>query len=222
MVPVGNPSIQQVPRRLVSVEDMFDKEDRPHSDPPHNPMHILESVDGDDEDDNGPPPPTMDAMDVDDDEDGDEVEDNDAELSWFLLLLCEKFAKSSIERLSKEWNLLVYVFFRKTPRIEYKRDRQCHVFECAAGRCKSRSGRDVHRFLDKGNAKSTSNLRKHAKGCWGDETVAAADATQDLDAARKVLVESKLKDGSITAEFERIEKGKATYSHHQHTKTESQ
>jgi len=64
-------------------------------------------------------------------------------------------------------------------------------------------------------------MRKHAKVCWGDETVAAADATRDLDGARKVLVESKLKDGSITAEFERIGWDKVTYSHRQHTKMES-
>jgi hypothetical protein len=95
------------------------------------------------------------------------------------------------------------------------------VFECAAGRCKSRSGRDVRRFLDKGDAKSTSNLRKHAKGCWGDETVAAADATRDLEGAKAIMTKSKFKDGSITAEFERIGRGKVTYSHRQHTTTES-
>jgi len=49
-----------------------------------------------------------------------------------------------------------------------------HVFECAAGKCKARNGRDVRRFLDKGDAKSTSNMRKHAKGCWGEEAVAAS------------------------------------------------
>jgi hypothetical protein len=64
-------------------------------------------------------------------------------------------------------------------------------------------------------------MRKHAKICWGAETVAAADATKDLNAARDVLTQSKLKDGSITAEFTRIGKGKVTYSHRQHTKTEA-
>lgn len=132
-----------------------------------------------------------------------------------------KAAKCSVERLLNEWNSPVYVFFRKTPRIEYKDGRRCHVFECAAARCKARNGRDVRRFLDKGDAKSTSNLRKHAKVCWGDETVAAADATRDLDAAREILKGSKLRDGSITAEFKRIGKGKVTYSHRQHTKTEA-
>jgi hypothetical protein len=51
--------------------------------------------------------------------------------------------------------------------------------------------------------------------------VAAADNTRSIDAAREVLAKSKLRDGSITAEFERIGKGKVTYSHRQHTKTEA-
>jgi hypothetical protein len=95
------------------------------------------------------------------------------------------------------------------------------VFECAATNCKGRTGRDVRRFLDTSDAKSTGNMRKHAKICWGAETVAAADATKSLVGAREVLAKAKLKDGSITAEFVRIGKGKVTYSHRQHTKTEA-
>ncbi len=49
----------------------------------------------------------------------------------------------------------------------------------------------------------------------------AADNTHGIDAAREVLAKSKLQDGSITAEFERIGKGKVTYSYCQHTKTEA-
>lgn len=64
-------------------------------------------------------------------------------------------------------------------------------------------------------------MRKHAKVCWGDDAVAAADATKDLEGAREVLAESKLRDGSITAAFARIGKGKVTFSHCQHTKTQA-
>lgn len=95
------------------------------------------------------------------------------------------------------------------------------MFECAAARCKSRCGRDVRRFLDKGDAKSTSNLRKHAKVCWGAETVAAADNTKDLRGARDILAKSKLKDGSIAAQFARIGNKTVSYSHRQHTTTET-
>jgi hypothetical protein len=75
--------------------------------------------------------------------------------------------------------------------------------------------------LDKGDAKSTSGLRHHAIKCWGAETVKSADDTKDLEAARTILLKSKLRDGTIMAEFERIGKGKVTYSHRQHTSTEA-
>jgi hypothetical protein len=78
------------------------------------------------------------------------------------------------------------VFFRITPRIENIDDCRAQVFECAAERCKGKNGRDVRRFPDKGDRKSTSNLRKHAKICWGSDTVEKADETCDVDAAREV------------------------------------
>ena len=126
-----------------------------------------------------------------------------------------------LERLSKDWNSPVYIFFKPTPLIEYIKDRCVHVFECNAKHCKGKgNGRMVRRYLDTGDAKSTSNLRKHAKICWGEETVAAADQTRDIDAAREAL--KKIKDGSITEAFERVaKKGKLSYSHRQHTTTES-
>ena len=101
------------------------------------------------------------------------------------------------------------------------KDRRCHVFMCAAGRCRGKNGRDVRRFLDTSDAKSTSGLRRHAKNCWGEEAVEAADNTEDLDSARSVLSKTKLRDGSITAQFERIGKTKVTYSHRQHTTMEA-
>jgi hypothetical protein len=80
----------------------------------------------------------------------------------------------------------------------------------------------VRRFLDTGDAKSTSGLRRHAKQCWGDEAVNAAYNTKDLDGARAVLAKSGLKrDGSIAGAFERISKETVTYSHRQHTYTET-
>ena len=121
----------------------------------------------------------------------------------------------------KEWSSPIYVFFKQTPRIEYVEGRRAHVFVCAAGHCKGKNGRGVRRFLDKGNKKSMSNLRKHAKICWGSEAVDAADNTRDVDAAREILLKAKVRDGSITAEFKRIGKGKVTFSTCQHTTAES-
>ena len=79
----------------------------------------------------------------------------------------------------------------------------------------------VYRYLDTGDAKSMSSLRRHAKNCWDEEAVQAADNTEDLASARVILTKTKLRDGSITAKFERIGKGKVTYSHRQHTSTKS-
>ena len=114
------------------------------------------------------------------------------------------------------------MFFNRTPRIEYVDGRRLHVFECVASHCKGRNGRDVRRFLDTGDAKSTSSLRRHARMCWGDEAVSAADNTRDLDGARTVLAKSGLKrNGSITEAFERIGKETVTYSHRPHSYTET-
>jgi hypothetical protein len=79
----------------------------------------------------------------------------------------------------------------------------------------------VRRYLDTGDAKSTSNLRKHAKICWGEDVVGDADKIKDVHAAREALGKMKLANGSITDAFERVAKGKVTYSHRQHTTTEA-
>lgn len=36
------------------------------------------------------------------------------------------------------------------------------------------NGKLVRRFLDKGDAKSTSNLHKHAVRCWGKDIIASS------------------------------------------------
>ena len=128
----------------------------------------------------------------------------------------------SPDHLADNWTSPIYIFFRRTPRIEYVDSRQVHVFECAASHCKGKHGRDVRRFLNTGNAKLTSNLHRHAKTCWGNEAVSAADNTKDLDGACIVLAKSGLKrDGSITSAFECIGKEKVTYSHCQYTYTQT-
>jgi hypothetical protein len=111
------------------------------------------------------------------------------------------------------------------PIIEYVDNRRVHVFECGALCCngKGRGARHIRRYLDTGDAKSTSNLRRHAKICWGQEVVDAASETKDVHAARDALASAKAKsrDGSIAVMFERVGKNRVTYSHRQHTKAES-
>jgi len=143
------------------MEEIDDEDAYPHNVAPLNESSVLELSDGSD-DDKCPHSVTA-------DEDGDG--DDDAE---------EVFEEP------------VYVFFKQTPSIVYIKDRRVHVFECAATRCMGKgNGRMVRRYLDTGDAKSTGNLRKHAKICWGEEAVAAADSTRDVRTAREAL--SKMK-----------------------------
>jgi hypothetical protein len=117
------------------------------------------------------------------------------------------------------------VFFKPSPTISYVKSRRIHVFECIAKHCKGKgkSGRCVNRYLDTGDRKSTGNLQKHAKLCFGEEAVAQADRAKDVHAIRGVLAADPnlLRSGLLTTSFERKGKGKVTYSHQQHTKTEA-
>jgi hypothetical protein len=160
-----------------------------------------------------------DNVDVDSDTNADiGPEDADAELSTFLYH-CTKNILLLIpsERLKKDWNAPIYVFFQPIPNVDHDNGRRFHEFICGAKGCKKR----IQRYLDKKDSNSTSNLRKHAKQCWGDETVAAADQMKNATEARTSVANLVLKDGSITAAFEQVGKGKVTYSHRQHTKTEA-
>jgi len=137
----------------------------------------------------------------------------------FLLIY---WSKNGIERLVKDWISPIYVFFKSVPTIEYVKECRVHVFECEAAQCMGKgNGRKVRRYLDTGDAKSTGNLHKHAKICWGSEAVAAALSTRDVRSAREALGNLKSVDASITAAFQRVGKKKGTYSHRQHTTAEA-
>ena len=122
------------------------------------------------------------------------------------------------ERLMKEWMAPIYAFFEPMPVVEYVDIRRCHIFQCAASECKHKL-RGVCQFLDKGDAKSTSNMRKLAKKCWGDEVVDSVDKAKNANKVHATTVKGTLDLQSITAAFER--KGKVKYSHWQHTKTKA-
>ncbi|KAH9083386.1 hypothetical protein EDB83DRAFT_2511665 [Lactarius deliciosus] len=44
----------------------------------------------------------------------------------------DKSTESEIRRLSKDWNLTVYTFFKPLPTVEHIDNRHVHVFECRA------------------------------------------------------------------------------------------
>ena len=153
-----------------------------------------------------------------------DVESEDAELGEleFPIVMTKLLMTTFdvLERLAKEWNAPIYAFFKTIPTIEYVEERRCHSFICAAKHCLHRS-RAVRRYLDKRDANSTSNMRKHAKKCWGEDVVAAADNAKTADEVRDITVSGALNVQSITTAFARKGKGKVTYSHRQHTKAES-
>lgn len=89
-----------------------------------------------------------------------------------------------------------------------------HVFECIAETCKARGkkARQVNRYLDKADARSTSNLRKHAKVCWGPEVVEAGDRTKNIEATRAVVAGIASRKSSPASVLERVAgKGKLSY-----------
>jgi hypothetical protein len=161
----------------------------------------------------------------DDDKESDdepEAEGDIAELSMLGVhsYSIARYTETSIDRLSKSWDAPVYVFFKPMPSVQYINNRKAHVFECTASPCRYKT-KFVRHFLYTGDASSTSNLRRHAKLCWGKEALAAADETRDVKTACEVLRKHKGLNGSITAAFKRAGTGKETYSHRQHTKLEA-
>jgi len=128
-----------------------------------------------------------------------------------------KLTLVTTERLMKEWNSLIYAFFHPTPAIEIINGHHAHVFECMAKGCKV----CIRRFLNKKDARSTGNMQKHAKSCWGDDVLQACDEAKNVEEVRTKIVTSVLHNGSITASFKHKGKGKVTYSHRQHTRTET-
>ncbi|GLB40080.1 hypothetical protein LshimejAT787_0705900 [Lyophyllum shimeji] len=167
-----------------------------------------EATDGDHSDsslEQGPPPKQrhVEVIEVADDDDGmdEEAEASDEEL----------------ERMAKKWDLAVYAFFEPMPKIVYVKGRRAHEFACTARGCKY----TARRYLDTRDKTSTSNLIKHVRSCWGEEAWVAANECSTVDEARKSVVSPLNTNGSILASFKLKGKGKVTYSHRQHTRTET-
>lgn len=86
----------------------------------------------------------------------------------------------------------------------------------------ARDGRLVKRNLNTQNATSTSNLKKHASKCWGEELVKAIMAVKSIHQARDVLKKKgNERDGSILAAFQKVGHEPVTYSSRPATNLES-
>ncbi|SJL03663.1 uncharacterized protein ARMOST_16509 [Armillaria ostoyae] len=137
----------------------------------------------------------------------------------------EEFSdEAELLKMMTKWTSPMYAFYSPIPEIEYRDGRKCHIFRCTAQANVTRCGHRIVRYLDTKDAQSTSNLRKHARKCWGEDVIKEADEAGTLDAARTLLRKdagSDKRNGSITSHFARQGKGRVTYSHRQHTKQES-
>ena len=117
------------------------------------------------------------------------------------------------ECLTKEWTSSIYGFFAPCPLITEVDDCCCHEFICGAPHCKGKGEkvRVMHRYLNTGDRKLTSNLHKHARVCWGADVVwDAVNAKVELsisDIHKGLEGVKKLTDGSPTGTFERQGKG---------------
>ncbi|KAF6759529.1 hypothetical protein DFP72DRAFT_789780, partial [Ephemerocybe angulata] len=115
----------------------------------------------------------------------------------------------------------VYAFFKSDPVFQHIDGRPCHVFTCAAAHCRNPTN-TVRRYLDTKDSNSTSGLRKHAEKCWGAEALKAAQSAADANTVRSSgILASGSFSGAIDKIFERLGKGRVTYSHRAHTKVES-
>ena len=83
----------------------------------------------------------------------------------------------------------------------------------------------MRRFLDTADKGSTSNIRKHAHHCWGDDIVKKEDDAKEeltLDNIWESLAEAKkASNGSIVAFFDCQGKAKVKYMVRQHTYEEA-
>lgn len=131
---------------------------------------------------------------------------------------------SILERLQATWDAPVYAFYSPEVKIGHEKrrgkpPRRFHMFTCARKGCKLDA--PIKRYLDTGDARSTGNLRKHVRKCWGEEILKVADDACDADEVRTTLIAGHLRDGSITTHFKRKKGAGVTYSHRQHTKNET-
>ena len=122
-----------------------------------------------------------------------------------------------LERLSKEWKSPVYAFYQLIPEHTQVKGCPCHEFKCAARGCKYKS----QCYLDTKDKASTGNLIKHAKSCWGNEAWNTANECKNAMDARATVTNPIKRSGSITSIFKWMGKGKVTYTHRMHMKSET-
>jgi hypothetical protein len=137
--------------------------------------------------------------------------DPEKELSkLFTALFNHSRSHRHTEFLQRTWRSPIYSFFRPNVSVQHHNGRLCHFFPCAARKCKTELG-GVRRFQDSKDKASTANLKKHAIGCFGAESV---DQAINGNGAKP--------SGSIFSLFARQGQQPVRYSHRNHTNLEIQ
>jgi hypothetical protein len=96
-----------------------------------------------------------------------------------------------------------------------KAGKRGHVFSCSKAACRI----TVVHWLDKGDSRSTSNLRKHVRKCWGPEVLAAAEGMRETET--RTALAAFVRSGSIQAAFaSQTVTGIQSYLVRQHTRAE--
>ena len=126
---------------------------------------------------------------------------------------CEHQLISIIDKLYKTYKSPIYVFYLP-PVFKVENGKRYQVFRCAAKQCFTLGGHVIKRNMDTTDATSTSNLKAHAKKCFGDEAVAAASGVRNLRVARDVMKDkiNLKRSGSLAVAFERAGQQRVTYS----------
>lgn len=153
-----------------------------------------------------------------DEEEGDDGnEPGEVDVSMYSFHLVALLGITNIPgALSKRWKARVYACYTLPTEVTHSEEGRPYLsFRCSARSCK----KEVRRYLDKKDG-STKNLLDHAKACWGEDVIEEVMSAANVGVARKHITEPYRKNGKITGSFER-KKGKETYSHTQHTKTET-
>ncbi|TFY69264.1 hypothetical protein EVJ58_g529 [Rhodofomes roseus] len=128
----------------------------------------------------------------------------------------EESAEQELARMQRKWTAPVYAFFKPDVTIKYVDGRRVHAFRCTNTGCK----RDIRRYLNSKDARSTSNLRKHVKQCWGEEALGAADRMSTSSKA-KDSVKKYRRTQNLKVAFGAASKKSFHYSTIQHTPTET-
>ena len=92
------------------------------------------------------------------------------------------------------WRSPVYSFFKDNIVIKYDKGQHYHFFPCAAHICKAEFG-GVRRYQDKKDCQSTSNLKKHAVRCFGEDAVKQAMEGQAIKDTSGSVFESFARHG---------------------------